>query len=110
MSAPSNKTWSAKVPAMIGFFAVIGLFGGFVAWATFTQITGAIIAPGRIEVDQNRQVVQHQIGGTVAEISVAEGDSVAAGDVLLRLDDRVLQSRLVITEGQLFELMARRAR
>lgn len=111
MSMPAKgNSWSAKVPTFVGYFALVGLFGGFVFWATFTQIAGAIIAPGRIEVDQNRQVVQHQTGGTVAEIAVSEGDAVQAGDILLRLDDRVLTSRLVITEGQLFELMARRAR
>ena len=102
-----SNTWSVKVPV---FFALIGLFGGFVAWGTMTQIAGAIISPGRIEVDQNRQVVQHQMGGTVAQILVVEGDIVKAGDVLLRLDDQQLQSQLAITEGQLFELMARRGR
>jgi HlyD family secretion protein len=75
-----------------------------------TQIAGAIISPGRIEVDQNRQIVQHQMGGTVAQISVGEGDLVQAGDVLLRLDDQQLQSQLAIAEAQLFELMARRGR
>jgi HlyD family secretion protein len=102
-----SNTWSVKVPV---FFALIGLFGGFVAWGTMTQIAGAIISPGRIEVDQNRQVVQHQMGGTVAQILVVEGDIVKAGDVLLRLDDQQLQSQLAITEGQFFELMARRGR
>ncbi|MDG1471105.1 MAG: HlyD family type I secretion periplasmic adaptor subunit [Ascidiaceihabitans sp.] len=111
MSTPEDsKKWSAKFPTSLGFFALVGLFGGFMAWATFSQIAGAIIAPGRLEVDQNRQIVQHQIGGTVAEISVSEGDAVKAGDVLLRLDDQILTSQLVIMESQLFELQARRAR
>lgn len=105
-----DKTWSAKAPVFIGFFALIGLLGGFAAWATSTQIAGAIISPGRIEVDQNRQIVQHQMGGTVSEIAVEEGDIVKAGDVLIRLDGQQLQSQLIIVEGQLFELMARRGR
>jgi HlyD family secretion protein len=50
------------------------------------------------------------MGGTVAQISVGEGDLVQAGDVLLRLDDQQLQSQLAIAEAQLFELMARRGR
>ena len=108
--AANAKVWSAKTPVLLGFIALIGLFGGFVAWATLTQIAGAIIAPGRIEVDQNRQIIQHQIGGIVSEITVAEGDTVRAGDVLLRLDDKQLKTKLAIVEGQLFELMARRAR
>lgn len=109
MTAQKNP-WSAVVPASVGLFALVGLFGGFVLWATYTQIAGAIISPGRIEVDQNRQVVQHQIGGIVAEIPVTEGDTVQAGDVLLRLDDQQARSRLAILEGQLYELQSRRAR
>lgn len=69
-----------------------------------------MVASGQIEVDRNRQVVQHIDGGIVAEILVDEGDLVAEGDVLLRLDPADLASQLVITEGQLFEMMARRGR
>ncbi len=102
--------WSARSPVLLGAFGLVVLFGGFVAWATLTQISGAIIATGRIEVDQNRQVVQHPTGGVVAAIKVEEGDTVTAGDVLLELDDTQLITQLAIVEGQLFELMARRGR
>ena len=74
------------------------------------QLSGAIIALGQIEVDQNRQIVQHPDGGVVAEILVDEGDTVNNGDVLLRLDPRAEKSELSIIQGQLFELMARRGR
>ena len=106
----SGTPWSAKTPVVLGLFGLIALLGGFAAWATMTQIAGAIIAPGRIEVDQNRQVVQHPTGGVVARIAVKEGDAVQAGDVLIQLDDMQMQSGLAIAEGQLFEIMARRAR
>ena len=105
-----KSAWSATRPVFIGMIGLIGLFGGFMAWATMTQISGAIIAPGRIEVDQNRQVVQHPVGGVVARIAVEEGDTVNAGDVLIELDAEQLRSQLAIVEGQLFELMARRGR
>ena len=52
------------------------LVGGFGTWAATTNISGAIIASGQIEVDQNRQVVQHPDGGVVDEILVDEGDTV----------------------------------
>ncbi len=104
------SSWSARQPIIIGMLALTLLIGGFGAWAAFTNIAGAIIAPGQIEVDQNRQVVQHPDGGVVAAIMVQEGSAVAAGDVLLKLDATLLQSQLAITENQLFELMARRGR
>jgi HlyD family secretion protein len=105
-----NKTWSARRPLFIGALALLILVGGFGTWAAVSSIAGAVVAGGRIEVDRNRQVVQHIDGGIVAEILVDEGDAVAEGQVLMRLDETVLQSQLVITEGQLFELMARRGR
>ena len=106
----SDKKWSARSAVLFGFFGLLGLLGGFAVWATQTQIAGAIIASGRIEVDQNRQIVQHPTGGVVAKIAVQEGDSVAAGDLLIQLDVDQMVSRLNIIEGQLFEMMARRGR
>jgi HlyD family secretion protein len=106
----SEKTWSARSAVLFGFFGLVVLLGGFILWATQTQIAGAIIAPGRIEVDQNRQIIQHQTGGVVARIEVKEGDSVAAGDLLIQLDVTQMESRLAIIESQLYELMARRGR
>ncbi|KJS41327.1 HlyD family type I secretion periplasmic adaptor subunit [Roseovarius sp. BRH_c41] len=110
MSAPASGAWSARTPLIIGLIGLILLVGGFGTWAVFTQISGAIIAPGRIEVDQNRQVVQHPDGGVVSAIEVKEGDRVSAGQVLVRLDPTDLQSELSIIENQLAELMARRGR
>lgn len=102
--------FSARWPLTLGLIALLVLVGGFGAWATLTNISGAIIASGKIEVDRNRQVVQHPDGGVVQELLVKEGAIVAAGDVLIRLDPTRLASDLAIVEGQLFELMARRGR
>lgn len=106
----SNKRWSAAKPMIIGFFGLFGLLGGLVAWATMTEIAGAVIASGRIEVDQNRQVIQHSTGGIVSKIEVKEGDSVEAGDLLVQLDVKQMRSSQAIVEGQLYEFMARRGR
>ena len=106
----SDKRWSAKTPVVIGLLGLVGLLGGFAVWATMTEIAGAIIAPGRIEVDQNRQIVQHPTGGVVSKIGVKEGDTVQAGELLIQLDVKQLESNLAIVEGQLYEIMARRAR
>ncbi|MDJ0821957.1 MAG: HlyD family type I secretion periplasmic adaptor subunit [Paracoccaceae bacterium] len=104
------KEFSLRLPMTVGLIAVAVLVGGFGTWAATTEISGAIIASGQIEVDQNRQIVQHPDGGVVAEIAVDEGDTVAAGDVLIRLDPTLLSSDLTITDSQLNELIARRVR
>ena len=110
MSAAEGRSWSVRGPMTVGLVGLFLLVGGFGTWAGVTTISGAIIAPGRIEVDQNRQVVQHPDGGVVAAIEVDEGDRVKAGDVLIRLDETALASKLAITENELFEIMARRGR
>ena len=102
--------WSASIPITLGLFALVVLFGGFFTWSLTTEISGAIVALGRVEVERNRQVVQHQSGGTVAAIVVEEGGMVQAGDALLRLDGRQLKSEKNIIDGLLFELAARRSR
>ncbi|SPF77517.1 HlyD family type I secretion periplasmic adaptor subunit [Pseudoprimorskyibacter insulae] len=110
MSDPANKEFPLRGFMTLGLICLGILVGGFGYWAATTEISGAIIAPGQIEVDQNRQVVQHPDGGVVAEILVDEGDVVAEGDALIRLDPTLLNSDLKIVEGQFFELAARRAR
>ncbi|MDG1738669.1 MAG: HlyD family type I secretion periplasmic adaptor subunit [Paracoccaceae bacterium] len=106
----SDKKWSAGWALTIGITTLFILVGGFGAWAVKAQITGAIVSTGKIEVDQNRQIVQHPDGGVVQDILVEEGDTVEEGAILIKLDDTLLGSELTIIEGQLFEMMARRAR
>ncbi|EEW24125.1 HlyD family type I secretion periplasmic adaptor subunit [Rhodobacter ferrooxidans] len=108
--AAGKPVWSATRPLVVGFLTLAVLFGGFGLWSVSTNIAGAIVTSGQIEVEQNRQVVQHPDGGVVAEIAVAEGDTVQAGDLLLRLDGATIHSELAIVEGQLYEMLARRAR
>lgn len=105
-----SKDFSVRRPMIIGIAGLIVLLGGFGTWAALSNIAGAVVANGRIEVDQNRQVVQHPDGGVVAEILVTEGMHVTEDQILIRLDQTVLEFELAIIEGQLFELMARRGR
>lgn len=110
MNANAPQGWSARLPLTLGLVALLLLVGGFGTWATFAQISGAIIAPGQVEVDKSRQVVQHPDGGVVQSILVDEGDLVAAGDILIELDPGEFQSELALIESQLFEVIARRGR
>lgn len=101
---------SARGPVLLGLLALALLLGGFGLWSVTTRIAGAVVASGQVEVEQNRQVVQHPDGGVVAEILVKDGDLVAAGAPLVRLDGTLLASELAIVEGQFFEILARRGR
>jgi len=94
----------------ISIIALLVLVGGFGGWVALSQISGAIVASGQIEVDQNRQVVQHPDGGVIAELLIEEGDVVIIGQPLLRLDPTLELSELSIIKDQLYELFARRGR
>lgn len=103
-------TWSARSALWLGYATIVLLLAGFGGWGALTHIQGAIVAPGQIEVEQNRQIIQHPDGGVIESLHVTEGQKVAAGDLLLRLDGSALTSELAIVQGQLVELQARRAR
>lgn len=109
-AAGRDRRWSARGPLVAGFLAIILLVGGLGGWSVAARISGAVIASGRVEVEQNRQVVQHPDGGVVEAVLVAEGARVAAGAVLVRLDGTLLRSELAIVETQFHEILARRGR
>ncbi|MGU3540970.1 HlyD family type I secretion periplasmic adaptor subunit [Methylobacterium sp. A54F] len=90
----------------LGLALVVGLGG----WAAFTDIAGAVIAPGQLVVESDVKKVQHPTGGVVGELKVREGARVKAGEVLIRLDDTQTRANLDIVLKALDELAARRAR
>lgn len=107
----TEKTpWSARVPMTIGLISIFLLLGSLGTWAMSTQIAGAVVATGTVEVESDRQVVQHPDGGVVGEINVRDGDMVRANDVLVRFDDTFLLSELAVVERQLLEAEARQIR
>ncbi len=57
------------------------------------SITSTITAPGRIRAVASVDI-SAEVPGRVIELKVAEGDSVKAGDLLLRLDDAQYKSRV----------------
>lgn len=104
------RNWSARPAVWSGVLSLVLLVAGFGGWAAFASISGAVIASGHVEVEQNRQVVQHPDGGVIEAILVNEGEHVPAGTVLMRLDGVLLRSELSIVESQFYETLARRGR
>src|SRR5215218_281949 len=85
---------------------VFGLGG----WAATTELAGVVIAPGSLVVDSNVKKIQHPTGGVVGELRVRDGDTVRAGDIVVRLDETITQANLAIVVKSLNELQARLAR
>jgi HlyD family secretion protein len=84
------------------------LLGG--GWLAFVPLAGAVVVPGNLVVQSNVKTIQHPTGGVVAEIKVADGARVAAGDLLLRLDATQAQASLQTVSKQLDESRARISR
>ncbi|WP_108501889.1 HlyD family type I secretion periplasmic adaptor subunit [Paracoccus indicus] len=110
MTDRKDTRWSVRTPVIVGVLSIIVLVGGFIAWAVMSQISGAVVASGQVEVEQQRQIVQHPDGGVVETIAVKDGSDVKAGDLLLALDGTLLRTEHTIVEGQYFEVLARRGR
>jgi HlyD family secretion protein len=110
MSEMTDGRWPAGRYLALGFLAVVLLTGGVGGWAAFTRISGAVIAHGSVEVEGNRQIVQHPTGGVINAIHVRDGDRVEAGAVLLGFEGDRLRSELAVVEGQYFEIVARKDR
>lgn len=101
---------SLRFRIVAALFLGVFLVGGVGGWAATARLSGAVIAPGSVKVDQNLKLIQHRDGGIVAEIDVREGDVVARGQVLFRLEDAQANAELSILTVQLREAEARRAR
>ncbi|TCP42930.1 HlyD family type I secretion periplasmic adaptor subunit [Rhodovulum marinum] len=107
---PAGKLPSARLPMAVGILAILLLVGGLGFWSVATNIAGAVVTSGTVKVESERQVVQHPDGGVVGEILAKDGDTVEAGQVVLRLDGTFLRSELAIVERQMLEIEVRKAR
>jgi HlyD family secretion protein len=107
---PSPTRRSIRRNVLAGLTVFVILAGGVGGWAGTTELSGALIASGQIEVDSNVKKVQHPTGGVVGELRVREGQRVRAGDIVLRLDQTVTRANLAIITKGLDELWARKAR
>jgi HlyD family secretion protein len=92
-------------------FGIVGVFViGFGIWATHAPLESAAIAGGAIEAESSRKTIQHLEGGIIAQILVKDGDEVAAGQPLVRLDDTRARAAVQVLQGQLWDAQAREAR
>ncbi|EJL04875.1 type I secretion membrane fusion protein, HlyD family [Pseudomonas fluorescens Q2-87] len=93
-----------------GAISLVVLLGGGLTWAVCTNLSGAVIATGVVAVEGSVKTIQHPTGGVVAELLVKEGQAVAAGDVLLRLDATLPAASQAIVSKSLNQAWARLAR
>lgn len=97
-------------PVRMGLATLAGFALVFGAWSTLAPLSGAAIAQGNLQVEGQRQSVQHPDGGVVRQLRVKEGDLVARGQVLMVLSETEPKARLDILQAERDALLAEEAR
>lgn len=100
----------ASAVVLKGLATLVVLILGLAGWAALVPLSGAVVVPGRVEVDVNRQVVQHLDGGIVESLAVRDGDRVSRGQILMVLDGAALVAQAAQLQAQLDALHARQVR
>lgn len=98
--APRTEGPVTRGLILTGLVIVLVFFGAILGWAGTAPISSAAIAAGVVAFPGARKTVQHLEGGIVREILVQDGDRVAAGQVLVRLDDTKTQATLTALDAQ----------
>ena len=106
-SGVKTSSRNAVTGGMLLLFALFVVGGG---WMYFANLSGAVIASGMVAVQGKPKTIQHLDGGIVADINIADGSKVSAGETLIRLDDTLLSANLQIYRNRLRESVARKSR
>lgn len=96
--------------ARLGWLIVLLGVGGFLLWAIFAPLDKGVPVSGTVTVSGNRKAIQHQTGGTIEQILVKEGDSVKAGQPLVKMNDVQVKSAAEMTRVQYYSARATEAR
>jgi len=107
---PTVVTDAPRRELMIGGAIIVTFFVIFLGWAAFAPLDQGAYAQGSVAVSGNRQAVQHRDGGVVSALLVEEGDTVRQGQVLLRVGTGELTATERGVAGQVYALLAQRAR
>ncbi|MFV0332525.1 MAG: HlyD family type I secretion periplasmic adaptor subunit [Tropicimonas sp.] len=89
---------------------VLTVTGLAIFWASRAMIEEVARADGKVVPSGRARIVESLEGGLVREIVVAEGDVVAAGDILIRIDDTGSAASLGEFRAQRTALAAREHR
>lgn len=108
--APGTAFMSTRRLVSSGRLIVLIFVVGFLGWGAIAPLDSAILAPGVVVVESHRKTIQHLEGGIVRDVLVSDGQSVKAGQMLVRLDATQARASLELLEGESDALTAQEAR
>ena len=99
----------ARLPRTV-LYCVAALFAILLVWATFGKLDIVASAEGRLVPQTYVKIVQPAEAGIVQEILIREGQSVEAGQILMRMDAKLTEAdaRTLRHEHELKRLQLRR--
>jgi HlyD family secretion protein len=74
-------------------WALIGCTGFGLTWLSLAQTEEVVVASGKLEPIGDVKTIQVPVGGVLDEMLVKDGERVAKGQVLLRLDNEATKDR-----------------
>ena len=91
-------------------YTLLALFAVMLMWAVFGRLDIVAVANGKLVPQTYLKIVQPSDSGVVKEILVKEGDEVAVGQVLMRMDTSISTAdrKVLDNDFQLRELQLRR--
>lgn len=101
---------SGLQPGRVGLWALVLGFGGFVLWAALAPLDQGVPGQGMVAIDTKSKVVQHLSGGIIKEVLVKEGQQVAQGELLIRLDDAAAKANFESSRQRYLGLRAMQGR
>ena len=79
-------------------YLLLALLAGLILWSLLGRLDIVAVAEGKLVPQSFLKIVQPAEGGIVQEILVREGQAVAAGEVLMRMDSRLSEADRRILE------------
>ena len=108
--SPLTVNTDAGAYAKLGWIIVVVGVLGFLLWAFTAPLDKGVPMIGAVAKESNRKAVQHLSGGTVEDILVKEGDTVKAGQVLVRMNGVTAGAQAEVTRVQYYTARAVEAR
>jgi len=98
------------VRARLLLYTIASMMLLLVLWAFFARVDEVVRGDGRVIPSKQVQVIQSLDGGIVSEILVSEGESVAVGAPLIRIDETRAVSSLRENQSQYLAYLAKQYR
>jgi adhesin transport system membrane fusion protein len=98
------------VRARLLLYTIAAVMLLLVLWAFFARVDEVVRGDGRVIPSKQVQVIQSLDGGIVSEILVSEGESVAVGAPLIRIDETRAVSSLRENQSQYLAYLAKQYR